>query len=162
MGQTSVAALLITSIHDDELYEVMDVEDDSELIWDRLKEKYERVSEAEAENANSQFFGVRSHRDRDGAADYRQIEHHRSQMPRPGHRTIEEANVYHAAIEAVLFLEAEFPGVVCCRPAISRDAKSPVTGHRDKSQEEWPRRKVEDRPGTSSRRRNKLGPRILV
>ena len=33
----------------------MDVEDDPEMIWNRLKEKFERVSEAEAENANSQF-----------------------------------------------------------------------------------------------------------
>ena len=53
--QDRAAALLITSIHDDELHEVMDVEDDPEMIWNRLKEKFERVSEAEAENANSQF-----------------------------------------------------------------------------------------------------------
>ena len=33
----------------------MDVEDDPELIWDRLREKFERVSEAEVENVNNQF-----------------------------------------------------------------------------------------------------------
>ena len=46
---------MITSIHDDKLHEVMDVEDDPELIWDRLREKFERVSEAEVENVNNQF-----------------------------------------------------------------------------------------------------------
>ena len=53
--QDRAAALLITSIHDDELHEVEDIEDDPELIWDRLREKFECVSEAEAENAHSQF-----------------------------------------------------------------------------------------------------------
>ena len=33
----------------------MDVQDDPEQIWDRLSDKYDRVSEAEAENAHSQF-----------------------------------------------------------------------------------------------------------
>ena len=53
--QDKAAALLITSIHDDELHEIMDVQDDPELIWDRLEQKFDRVSEAEADNAHMQF-----------------------------------------------------------------------------------------------------------
>ena len=46
---------MITSIYDDELHEIADVEDDPEQMWDRLKEKYDYILEAEVENAHSQF-----------------------------------------------------------------------------------------------------------
>ena len=44
-------ALLITSISDDELHTVLAVGDDPAQIWSRLREKFERRSEAEAETA---------------------------------------------------------------------------------------------------------------
>ena len=45
------AAVLITSISDEELHTVLAVEDDPIRIWTRLREKFERRSEAEAETA---------------------------------------------------------------------------------------------------------------
>ena len=45
------AALLITSISDEELHTVQAVDEDPVAIWNRLKEKFERRSEAEAESA---------------------------------------------------------------------------------------------------------------
>ena len=45
------AALLITSISDEELHTIQAVDEDPVAIWNRLKEKYERRSEAEAETA---------------------------------------------------------------------------------------------------------------
>ena len=45
------SALLITSISDDELHTVLAVENDPVRIWSRLREKFERRSEAEAETA---------------------------------------------------------------------------------------------------------------
>ena len=45
------AALLITSISDEELHTVQAVDEDPVAIWNRLKEKFERKSEAEAESA---------------------------------------------------------------------------------------------------------------
>ena len=45
------AAILITSISDEELHTVQVVDEDPVAIWNRLKEKYERRSKAEAETA---------------------------------------------------------------------------------------------------------------
>ena len=45
------SALLITSISDEELHTVQAVDEDLVAIWNRLKEKFERKSEAEAESA---------------------------------------------------------------------------------------------------------------
>ena len=45
------AALLITSNSDEELHTVQAVDEDPVAIWNRLKEKFERKSEAEAESA---------------------------------------------------------------------------------------------------------------
>ena len=45
------AALLITSISDEELHTVQTVDEDPVAMWNRLKEKFERKSEAEAELA---------------------------------------------------------------------------------------------------------------
>ena len=44
-------ALLITSISDEELHTVRAVDEDPVAIWNRLREKFERRSEAEAESA---------------------------------------------------------------------------------------------------------------
>ena len=49
------AALLITSVSDEESHVIHAVEDNPVEIWDRLKEKFERRSEAEAETAQLQF-----------------------------------------------------------------------------------------------------------
>ena len=43
------AAALITSVSDEEVHTVQAVDDDPVLMWKRLKEKFERRSEAEAE-----------------------------------------------------------------------------------------------------------------
>ena len=45
------AALLITSISDEELHTVQAVDGDPVAIWNKLKEKFERRLEAEAESA---------------------------------------------------------------------------------------------------------------
>ena len=45
------AALLITFISDEELHTVQAMDEDPIAIWNRLKEKYERRSEAEAKTA---------------------------------------------------------------------------------------------------------------
>ena len=49
------AAVLITSITDDELHTVQAVDDDPVAIWIRLREKFERRSEAEVETAFKKF-----------------------------------------------------------------------------------------------------------
>ena len=49
------AAVLITSITDDELHTVQAVDEDPVAIWTRLREKIERRSEAEAETAFMKF-----------------------------------------------------------------------------------------------------------
>ena len=45
------AAALITSVSDEEVHTVQAMDDDPILMWRRLKEKFERRSEAEAETA---------------------------------------------------------------------------------------------------------------
>ena len=45
------AAILITSISDEESHTVLAVDEDPVEIWNRLREKFERRSEAEAETA---------------------------------------------------------------------------------------------------------------
>ena len=49
------AAILITSITDDEIHTVRAVDEDSVQIWLRLREKIERRSETEAETTNMRF-----------------------------------------------------------------------------------------------------------
>ena len=49
------SAVLITSISDEEAHTVYTVDDNPVLIWARLKEKFERKSEAEAETAQMQL-----------------------------------------------------------------------------------------------------------
>ena len=49
------AAILITSISDDEIHTVQAVDEDPVQIWERLREKFERRSEAEAETAHMQL-----------------------------------------------------------------------------------------------------------
>ena len=49
------SAVLITSITDDELHTVQAVDEDPVAIWTRLREKFERRSEAEAETAHMKF-----------------------------------------------------------------------------------------------------------
>ena len=46
-----VAALLITSICDEELHSLQAVDEDPILIWGRLRKKFERRIEAEVETA---------------------------------------------------------------------------------------------------------------
>ena len=49
------ATVLITSISDDELHTVHGLDDHPPLVWTRLREKFERRSEAEAETAFMHF-----------------------------------------------------------------------------------------------------------
>ena len=55
------AALLITSISDEELHIVQAVDEDPVAIWNRLQEKYERRSEAEAESAQMSLLDFAHH-----------------------------------------------------------------------------------------------------
>ena len=49
------AAVLITFISDEEFHTVQPVDEDPVLIWTRLKEKFERRSEAQAETSHMRF-----------------------------------------------------------------------------------------------------------
>ena len=60
------SALLITSISDDELHTVLAVEDDPVRVWNRLREKFERRSEAEAETAQMNLLDF-AHREGENA-----------------------------------------------------------------------------------------------
>ena len=60
------AALLITSISDEELPTVQPVDEDPVAIWGRLREKFDRRSEAEAETAQMNLLDF-AHREGDSA-----------------------------------------------------------------------------------------------
>ena len=60
------AAALITSVSDEEVHTVQAVDDDPVLMWTRLKEKFERRSEAEAETAQLKLLDF-AHREGESA-----------------------------------------------------------------------------------------------
>ena len=60
------AAALITSVSDEEGHTVQAVDDDPILMWTRLKEKFERRSEAEAETAQLKLLDF-AHREGESA-----------------------------------------------------------------------------------------------
>ena len=60
------SSVLVTSISDEEIHTVYRVDDDPVQVWARLKEKFERRSEAEAETAQTQLLEF-AHREGENA-----------------------------------------------------------------------------------------------